>query len=434
MSPSRHRPSSCLLPLLASLLLVAAEPCFAQGRLPTDSEAMVSWLRAVNQHEPGLHDEAVDSLAGRTLGELKSVLWALGELRKDLKGINANTRIRLARVTYTEGQMAALLGLTVQEVRRGEFERLIDRAAVAHADVAMLAPPAPSTATATASAPAVVRLQDGQQQEVGVGSIHWDIARRAIALIGPAASTHSFVRTWYLATTAVLEDRRFLTEVAAHLAWARVVLPNDPDVEFHSGCIDETLASDGVQATIKAIQWPIRRNARMVPDDDSITLSAPKLKRSAIAFFRRTLELKPDYLEAHLRLGRLLGDLGQHEEAARELQTVLAGHPPEGGEYTAHLFLGDEEEQLGHLDVARAEFAQAARLFPNAQAPHLALALLERRAGNRRAAMAATERALDAAANPIERFDPWHDFYLLQGQDAEKLVQTMYAELKAGAR
>jgi tetratricopeptide (TPR) repeat protein len=140
-------------------------------------------------------------------------------------------------------------------------------------------------------------------------------------------------------------------------------------------------------------------------------------------FFREALALAPDDVEARLRLGHTLGELGRHKEAAVELQTALDAKPDSKRLYLAELFLGRVEEALERRDVARRCYERAAALYPNAQSPELALSRLARQTGDRSAAQRSLERL--ASMVDIGVSDPWWGFYAPHNDDADVLVARM---------
>lgn len=97
-------------------------------------------------------------------------------------------------------------------------------------------------------------------------------------------------------------------------------------------------------------------------------------------------------VEAQLRLGRVIGRLGRHTDAA----AMLAQAAPAAGEarlaYLHQLFLGTEFGAIGRIEEGRACLERAAGLFPTAQAPLLAMSDLFRRSGNRSGALDAVLR------------------------------------------
>lgn len=98
--------------------------------------------------------------------------------------------------------------------------------------------------------------------------------------------------------------------------------------------------------------------------------------KSAIQFFRRSISCDPDLGEAHLRLGRVMGLIGNPDEAATELQKSAGMITDPKLQYYLSLFLGQELSTRGHTTETRQEFEHAAKLFPNAQSPLLALSRL----------------------------------------------------------
>jgi tetratricopeptide (TPR) repeat protein len=150
--------------------------------------------------------------------------------------------------------------------------------------------------------------------------------------------------------------------------------------------------------------------------------------RRAEGFYRRAIERRPDFVEAQIRLGRVLGQLGRHQDAVAQLAAVSALLPKTERllQYYAQMFLGHEEAALGRRDAARANFQAAAALYPTAQSPLLALSELARRYGDRQGAGGAT-RALAALPSDEElREEPWWVYTLAQGRH----VDVRLAELR----
>ena len=76
----------------------------------------------------------------------------------------------------------------------------------------------------------------------------------------------------------------------------------------------------------------------------------------AIAAFRETLRLRPDYTPAQAGLGHLLAQLGRYEEAVPHLQQALHADPTDGGSHAelgrTLLALNRPNEALDHLQTA----------------------------------------------------------------------------------
>jgi len=152
--------------------------------------------------------------------------------------------------------------------------------------------------------------------------------------------------------------------------------------------------------------------------------SAPLELRQAERFFRRALETRPDHVEARLRLGRVLGLLGQHADAARELRQVVGSVDDDVLRYYGELFLGAEEEALSRFDAALAAYQRAVALYPAAQSPWLALSSLGRRRGDRAEAQRALQHLFDLPSRARDD-DPWWTYYVAQARDVDALLDTL---------
>jgi tetratricopeptide (TPR) repeat protein len=151
--------------------------------------------------------------------------------------------------------------------------------------------------------------------------------------------------------------------------------------------------------------------------------------RRAEAFFRRSLDIDPAFVEARLRLGRVIGLLGRHQEAASELRRCAEAATGQTLQYYAALFLGAEEESLGHFDLARDAFQRASAAWPSAQSPHLALSQLARRIGNRAGAIQAIQAMFSLPSVEEDRSDPWWAYFEEPAGTAKTLVDEVRAVL-----
>jgi tetratricopeptide (TPR) repeat protein len=158
--------------------------------------------------------------------------------------------------------------------------------------------------------------------------------------------------------------------------------------------------------------------------------------REAEKLLRRALEAQPALVEARIRLGRVLYRLGRHEPAAHELQQAVAALSSGGSQaadddgllrYYAEMFLGAAREALGRNDSARASYARAAALYPDAPSARLALSQLAFRGNDRAAALDAVGRALRPEPFRPDRDDPWWRYHVVQG----RRVGAWFAELHA---
>lgn len=444
-----------------------ALPPAAEVMVPADRVGRVAeWLKAVDRHEPGESDDAVAVVGGWSNAQLRG-LWidvsVLARLMRNprmsrfvFKSEDGRTSTEVRYPPALLKQMAALscaatgtldrpdcvalnapvsvddaLFLLATHVRAerqhtGEEHYVMRRAALLHAEVAMLQPHAeiePFGASRPTVGPTTWRLEmaDGRGLNAGMWAVHWDIARLALDQFPPDA----MVRGWYRATAAWMQLRE--DHDTLHLDRARALFPDDPDLLFLSGCQRETYAAPALQAAGRSVALPTGLTVGIESERSEL--------RQAEAFFRRVVALRPSMGEAHLRLGRVLALTGRHADAAAELKTALPLVDTDDLRYYAELFAGAEHEALRAYDEAQVAYERAAALFPLAQSPYVAMSELAHRRGDRIRAVDAIEKAfaLPAAVDGA-RDDPWWRYHVAQARDADDLLEAVRAPFRLEAR
>jgi tetratricopeptide (TPR) repeat protein len=385
-----------------------------------------SWATAVRDHEPGKFDTSASSINDWAPVELREVVSEAKEIAQFLE--TASERLqKLARssavipfdlaVTIWEDQ--ALLGLTDDEVAQGNANRILKRGALLHADIALLAPPdnrhvvTPSPLT---FGDMVYLYADGVLQGIEYSGVHWTIARALLDEVKPNPSQDETVRLWYRATGACLQTQHTFVYAEPLLADGRRIFPADADILLYSGSLHENYATPQVQASTG-------------PSERAIVVagvrSAREELRQAQRFFRQAVEHNPRLTEARIRLGRVLELSGQAQEAAAELRRASAEADNGLLHYYAELFLGQAEQALGHRDAAREAFEHAARLYPRAQSPSLALSQLARRYDDRGGALGALQLVLTLPGDERSREDPWWYYHGTHVPDASTLLREL---------
>lgn len=203
----------------------------------------------------------------------------------------------------------------------------------------------------------------------------------AAGLKSRVAVAPRFRRLFFLAAIASLQDAGSQS-ADDYLQNARLLFPHDPDVLRLSGIAEE-----------------MRASGRLIPAADGVRRTA---LGHAEAYLREALELEPGEVETKLRLGRVLAQREQFDEA-RTLLTAAAGGPDARRSYLASLFLGGLEDAARHADAAAAWYAKAGSAMPSAQVARIAASELRHRAGARQDAMA----ELSDALGPDNSNDPW---------------------------
>jgi tetratricopeptide (TPR) repeat protein len=139
--------------------------------------------------------------------------------------------------------------------------------------------------------------------------------------------------------------------------------------------------------------------------------------------------LQPEWPETRVRLGRVLGLLGRHKEAAATLRRALEQTDDLPLVYWGSLFLGAEEETLGRDADARTAYERARKLRPGAQAPSLALSQLARRKGDRSQAIAEIRAVLTLPADAVSRHDLLWDYHSARTSEADILFADLRRQI-----
>ena len=408
---------------LVSIVLVAVSTGATQAdQAPLDPrqasrwEHLTTWLDAVETHAGGTLDSATIAMASWPELRLRAVVADIGELARFLERAHARfertgqlSTHTYARRSLSMAEVQRLLRLTDEEARRGDVSRLVVRATLLHTDIAAGLDPALQSGR-SADPPGALTVLDGRQQGIVDRGPHWDLARALLDLIPAVAPGSELKRQWYVSTAAFMQSRFNMADLSPHIRRATKLFPDDADILFHGGWMHETLAGPLAQHAVRGMALPA-----------GLTLDVANARthlREARTFFRRALASRQDHVEARVRLGRVLGLLEQHGDAADQLRRVADKQAPSPIGYYALLFLGREEAILGRHDEARASFERAAALYPRAQSPRLGLSSLARSAGDRASAMAAL--APLATPEAAESVDPWWTYFAWNRDAADR--------------
>jgi tetratricopeptide (TPR) repeat protein len=397
----------------AATLLVIAAPLYGLGVMDPgqnpDTPKLIRevrvkvWIAIVSEHEPGRTDAALRRLQGWTAEQLEELIGGLGE--------------HLGRPSQ--------LPIKTPEERL----LLLRRGAVLHADIAMLARfddvVAPTPQASRLAIPSVV-VDDGRATGFAANSVHWEIGRHLIDLmIRPdlLRAPDEFMSLWYRAASEFMIAGADFAATGPHLRRAHDLLPRDPHVWLASGVVRASYAAPSVQNNMAGVKVPFGLTL-LVNDRRTELFSAER-------YFRRAVEIDPANPEAQLRYGWVLLQQNQRERALAALRTAHAASGELVLQYYASLFLGVAEAEAAPNAAADA-FERAARLFPTAQAPLLALSELALRRGDGAAAVAALDRL--AALPTSGRDDPWWTYDVEFGRSWRATLARMHESLAQAGR
>jgi tetratricopeptide (TPR) repeat protein len=375
-----------------------------------------SYLEAVNEHRPGSLDMAArltGFIGENDLYEIRNDLFALVAICKRELGRS----VRPAPIVYRDTlipfpDLRRILGLTDDEAAKGNANRILQRAAILHADIAMLVIPLLPGRTGC-SARATLLVVDGNTVGSGCVSIHWAHGRLLLDAVRPDPGRDPIVRLWYVASITYLLETGDYANGDLQIARARLLLPDDPAILFEHGFYHEGFAAPFIQTAAF--------------ESGADTRGAKIHLEEADDLYRRAIKENPHFVEARVHRGFVLGLLGQHRDAAEELRLAVASAAGPRLRYYAELFLGHAEESLGNRAAARGHYTEAAALYPQAQSPLLALALLARQNGDRAETQAAIGKLLALPRDRLAGTDPWWVYYRSQNLGFQAQFAALHA-------
>lgn len=420
-----------LLVLTSAFLFLSSKFPSAQQRLSHNIANVEAWLQALEQHRPGESDPAAQEIG------------ALPEIELDALFVDAHALVQLVlkpgnivlpagAPRFSSKDVERLMTLA-RDAQAGGINRLLKRSALLHTDIALLVPqgkqpsrPAVPAAQLLIPHATTIMTSDGQNEGTRDVSIHLAFASLLLDRVKPTPSGDEDVRLWYQALALLLVRHHYYSDADPHLEHARRIFPDDAELLVDSGSLYEALGAPAIQSFV---QDPVMSSGVTIRVG-----SARANWQRAERFFRRAVELDERSLDARLRLGRVMGHLGRHEEAATQLEAALALADESRMQYFANLFLGAEQQALGRFDKARDSFERATALYPQAQSPHLALSQLARRQGDRAAALLAIQPLLAQGPGAYGRDDPWWSYHDGPAGDPDALLARVRAVLYMAER
>jgi hypothetical protein len=422
--------------------------------------ALQDWVAAVNTHTPGRADASVATVSALSF-----------EARKDLNAgmglfFSALMSKRVFPDSEAEKRVAAIGRAVSQNPGADAF---LQRAVVLHSDAAAygdLYPVQPAGSEdvsppgirefhgySTSRTPMnihrdapespllankrIILGNDGQVLGEVAASWNWPFARSLLDLLPPRPADDPFVGAWYHATTTYMFANGLYGEATPHLQRAAAVLPDDARILFDRACYAEILGLPMHQVLLSDVDVPRNRSGAIdwtgrhpSTEGRAAGLSIPRANvtnAEGERLFRRALQVDPSFVEARVRLARLLDLRKRHEEAAAELKTALAANPTGMVAFYAHLFAGRAAQALGGIDEAARHYQNASALFPDAQSALLASSRLALLGSDVPAALAPVQRL--GAASAAFTADPWWQYHFGAGRDADDLLNALWASV-----
>jgi tetratricopeptide (TPR) repeat protein len=394
---------------LAFLLLLLDTRGDAAPQSAKHHATLSAYLAIVQQHEPGKADPFCQVLSGWDELEIERAARSLLSLAATLHDARSTGR-------PLPEKLVTSFGVDLIERVRRDPVGIVKRAVLLHADRAVQNCETPDHQRESLLYSAVVRPQlEWLEREAGEGR---------------------FSLAWHSAVGARLSGTA-LWSAGYVLARGLELFPDSAELLLAAGAVDESFARADVQRDVRESGI---RNRRGVLAEFSIGNSGAQLERAA-RHLRKALALDPSLAEARLRLGHVLLEDNQVEEARRQLeQTLLEAQEP-FVVYHALLFLGRLQQGLGHTAAAREYFETAVARFPRIQTPRVALSGLLAGLGDRTSALETLQPAMSAgeasnqevsaeeqaAGNAGDRDDHWIRYQFGSSRRASALFTRLWS-------
>ena len=412
---------------------------FATAAPPPPGDPIVvlrQWIDAVEAHAAGTVDaplERVTAWSYTDYERMRPYVEALVEAPTD------HNRARATRLSRLEApERTAISDLRDAYLLTPRFDTFRHRAAVFHTDAAILgvtplivdAPlePAPQGFDRAHPRQRVdVRTADGRVENFALANPNWDYARDMLDAVSPARR-NAIVAPWYRAIGAYFASRDNLADALRHFEQAHAIVPDDPGVLFGEACFQETLGSPAVQNFA---------SVTILPNGFTLVgVASPQTHfRRAETLLTRALSAQPDFVDARLRLGRVLAAQHQYEKSLPHFSRVIAETRDPVLTYYAHLFAADASLALDRASEARASYERALATHPNAQAARIGLAAALRAGGDRAAAVDAVMATLTIPPQTRDSDDePWWEYYKGDAANVERLLQELRAPFSDPAK
>jgi tetratricopeptide (TPR) repeat protein len=419
--------------LVAVMLTVALSSASGNER----AMAMLrDWIAAVDQHAAGESDAALSRISEWTYNDLELMRPYVEALAAAPTERNRDRFRR--RTLISSDDLVAIRAQTKDLTLRGDFNTFRKRAAILHTDAALLgsppvvvAPPIarqqkPRWARESTERSVIVRSFDGRVEDFVLKNPHWDFAMDMLDAL-PAEPRDPIVAQWYRGIGAYFADTRSFADALQHFARARAIVPDDPHVMFGEACLNETLGAPRIQNYVQVTTLP---NGLFIRGVDA---PATHWKR-AESLLRRAVAIDPAFVEARLRLGRVLIQQQKLEEGLGLVEQAAAASSDRVMRYYGYLFAGDALLALGRAGDARESYQRAVVVFPDGQAARLGL-------GSALRALSDGAEALDAmlptlTKDPSSRAgdDPWWEYYDGDAARVESLLEQLRAPFREPRR
>jgi tetratricopeptide (TPR) repeat protein len=407
------------------------------------------WADAVEVHVAGNPDEAVATVCRMSYRDRVDMNAGIDLFLMALQGAEHRSRNRAVQAVIAVAHRAG-------QPLPATF---LKRAAILHTDAAIYRalfplPPEPTVPTVddsvgsgNARVPSLLSHKrlvldlDGEFVGSAIADWNWPFARDLVdrLISQPGQGRDPFLPAWYHAIAAWMIGKGLYGDAQDHLHHAAEILPDDARVAFDRASYAELLGlpkSQVLPAPNASLGSAPNASVRSAPYASVVASVVFHIPRAAVTnaeaerLFRRAVELDPTFVEARVRLARLLDVRGAHAEALLELRSALDANPSKIVAFYAHLFAARASLHAGSVRDASNHYRDALSLYPNAQSALLGASQTALLAADVTGALAPIERLGPKSAQPDA--DPWWLYDLAAGRNATELMMRLWAATPSG--
>ena len=427
--------------MIRALVIALALPAAALAATQRDPSSLAmdmlrEWADTVMQHEAGESDRALATLAW-SYNDLE-LMQPFFEAFAGTPERNDDARAAMRRARLS-GRVRAMVRDEAQARLGNRADQFRRRAAILHTDAAIFLDPPAVTATPVNRQPLPswararndrarndrrvdVVSKDAEYQSTQYSNLHWELAMDMLDAV--KAPRDPFVAQWFATIGAYLVHQRRYSDALGHFERARRFVPEDPRILFAEARLHEALAAPLMQNFVR-----VTAISQGVPTS-GIEDQRTELRR-AESLLRRALVLNPAFLEARLRLARVLIEQGKHDEGRSLAEQVAAKATDQTMQYYALLFAGDALFSVGRTADAGKSYQRAIDLFPNAQAARLGLASALRAIGDAAQALDVLMPTITKQPSTRQGDDPWWEYYDGDATQMEALLEGLRAPFRS---
>ncbi len=243
-----------------------------------------------------------------------------------------------------------------------------------------------------------VAIWKSNERDTEMLEVHWAAAQNICDHVGDPR----FRRKWLLARGYFYQTRLEEKPAVAVLESALREFPEDAEILLSLGTVYESLGEFLGRRSFEPIPTPPLSTDQEHALKNRRFFEAGSRKRldRAERCYRRALEAESDFVNAHLRLGRVQYHLGKNDEALRNLGWVIDNASESQHVGLAHLFAGRVCEQDERVEEAVEHYRAAVKARKDWQLAYIALSNSLDRSGNLDESREVLKQALQLPMDP----------------------------------